>query len=248
MEKAFINDINDKGLSLLLKREANIVLASLDKDSFEYLVKKEHFENTLNVIKEIERTDPQDANNIEFIINTLNRIWRVGVLSPLTLKDDEFSIYADRNGYRHNIRYYNIYIDNDLNNSICNAKACNLFVRAVYDVSINSQIVSKKYILNENIISSFPTPIYISKGGVITGDYINKYIIRKDIVKKHAFTIQSIVNVPVSKIIDGDITIYIVDHREPKLKVLQQFYDVPIYYDDIIANRHYNIRKYDKLK
>lgn len=245
MKEVFFIDPNDKGISITLKREANIILASLDENSDEYLYKKERFEETLSVIKAIENTEPQQDNDINFILNTINTIWNIGILSPLTLNKDEFLNSAVFGVFR-NKRYEYIYKSND--DKIYNAKACNLFVRAVYDVSINSQIVSEKYILNENIISPFPTPIYISKGGVITGDYIDRYIIREDIVQKHAFTIQSIVNVPVAKIIDKDITIYVVDHREPKLKVLQQFYDIPIYYNDIIANKHYNIRKYNKIK
>lgn len=244
MEEIFFIDPNDKGISITLKREANIILASLDKDSDEYLYKKERFEETLSVIKAIENTEPQNDDDVNFIINTINTIWNNGILSPLTLNKDEFLNYAVFDVFR-NRRYKYIYTyDND---KIYNAKACNLFVRAIYDVSINSQIVSEKYILKENVVNPFPTPIYISKGGVITGDYIDRYRIREDIVQKHSFTIQSIVNVPVAKIIDGDITIYVVDHREPKLKVLKEFYDIPIYYDETIADRHYNIRKYKKL-
>lgn len=242
MEKVFINDINDKGLSILLKREANIMLASLNKNSFEYLVKKEHFKNTINVVKEIERSDPQNESDIEFIINTINRIWKIGILSPLTLKEDEFSTTIDRNGYRHNLRYYDIYINTRLNNSICNGNAFNIFVRASYSNNSNKQLDCTNYILNKN------TRIYISKGGIITGEYVETCIIRPDIVNKHLFTIQSIVNIPVCSIKDNDTIIYCVDHREPKLKSLQKFYDIPIYKDDYITNKHYNIRKYDKLK
>mgnify|MGYP007057686606 FL=1 len=42
-------------------------------------------------------------------------------------------------------------------------------------------------------------------------------------------------------------TFYVVDHREPKLKVLQEFYEVPIYIDEFIKGK-FNIRKYQKLK
>lgn len=244
MEEAFYINPNDKGISINLKREANIILASLNKDSYEYLYKKERFEETLSVIKAIENTEPQNDDDVNFIINTINTIWNNGILSPLTLNKDEFLNYAVFDVFR-NKRYKYIYMyDND---KIYNAKACNLFVRAIYDVSINSQIVSEKYILKEDVVNPFPTPIYISKGGVITGDYIDRYRIREDIVQKHSFTIQSIVNVPVAKIIDGDITIYVVDHREPKLKTLREFYEVPIYTDEIVKAKHYNLRNYVKL-
>ena len=97
MEEVFFDNPNDKGLLILLKREANIILASLDKNSNEYLYKKELFENTISVVKAIEYTEPQSESEINFILNTISRIWNVGILSPLTLKDDEFLNYTDSN-------------------------------------------------------------------------------------------------------------------------------------------------------
>ena len=89
--------------------------------------------------------------------------------------------------------------------------------------------------------------ICISKGGIITGEYVQQCEIRKDIVERHSFNIQSVVNIPVARIIDGDSVIHVVDHREPKLKVLREFYEVPIYIDETVKNKHYNLRKYTKL-
>lgn len=242
MEKVFFNSPNDKGLSILLKREANIILASLDKNSNEYLYKKERFEETLSVVRAIEYTEPQSKYDIDFILNTISRILNIGILSPLTLKDDEFLNYAYSNGHLYNTRYHDIYVDTTLNMSICNANAFNLYVRAAYSHDKNKQIECTNDIIYKN------HRIYISKGGIITGEYIEKCIIRSDIVAKHSFTIQSIPNIPVCIIVDKDNSIYVVDHREPKLKALQQFYDVPINKDKDITNRHYNLRKYNKIK
>lgn len=241
MEEIFFVSPNDKGLSILLKREANIILASLNKESNEYLYKKERFEEALSVVRAIEYTKSQNENEIDFIFNTINRIRNIGILSPLTLKEDEFLNYKDSKGYIHNIRYSDIYIDTNINQSICNDNAFNLYVRAAYYHNNKEQIDYTNEIVHKN------HRIYISKGGVITGEYIEKCIIRPDIVNKHSFTIQSIPNIPVCIIVDGDNSIYVVDHREPKLKALQQFYEVPINKDENIANNHYNIRKYKKL-
>ena len=90
MEEIFFVSPNDKGLSTLLKREANIILASLNKESNEYLYKKERFEEALSVVRAIEYTKSQNENEIDFILNTINRIRNIGILSPLTLKEDEF--------------------------------------------------------------------------------------------------------------------------------------------------------------
>lgn len=241
MEKVFFNSSDDKDISILLKREANIILASLDKNSDEYLYKKNFFEETLNVVRVIEYSGLHSKYRIN-ILNTINRILNVGILSPLTLKDDEFLNHVDSNGRFCNTRYKDIYIDNNLNMSICNANAFNLYIRTAYSHDENKQIECTNEIIHKN------HRIYISKGGIITGEYIEKCIVRPDVVAKHSFTIQSIPNIPVCIIIDKDDSIYVVDHREPKLKALQQFYDVPINKDENIANKHYNLRKYNKIK
>lgn len=242
MEEVFFSNPNDKGLSIILKREANIVLASLDKNSPDYLYKKERFEETLKVIKSIENTEPQHEDDIQFILDVVNRIWDTGILAPLTLRDDEFSTDIDSNGYKHNLRYYDIYKDTKLKDTICNDNAFNVYIRAAYSHGKNKQIVYSPTSISYN------GHVYISKGGIITGEYIDKCIIRQDIVDKHVFTIQSVVKLPVCAIFDNSNCIFIVDHREPKLKILQQFYEIPIYKDDNVANKHYNIRKYKKLK
>lgn len=242
MEDTFVSDINDKGFSIILKREANIILASLDKNSNEYLYKKERFEETLSVIKALENTDPQHDDEVNFILNTINRIWNIGILSPLTLKEDEFLDYCCDKGHYHNERYSSIY-KNSKDNKIYNSHAFNIAVRTVYRHDIQEQVLINKVPVQTNGNKR----VYISKGGIITGEYIEDCIIRQNVIDKHSFTIQSIVCIPVCIITDGDNEIYVVDHREPKLKALQQFYEVPINKDEIIANKHYNIRKYKKL-
>ena len=67
MEEVFFDNPNDKGLLILLKREANIILASLDKNSNEYLYKKELFENTISVVKAIEYTNISFSKLTSFI-------------------------------------------------------------------------------------------------------------------------------------------------------------------------------------
>ena len=82
---------------------------------------------------------------------------------------------------------------------------------------------------------------------VITGDYISSCKIRKNIIDTKCFTIQSIINIPCSMIYDEGKGIITVDHREPKLKVLEDFYDVFFRFNEQIKNKKYDIRKYKKL-
>jgi hypothetical protein len=241
MEDTFYITAEDKGLSIVFKREANIILASLDKNSNEYKFKYNKFEEILRVIKAIEYTEPQHDKDVDFILDTINKIWNIGILSPLTLKNDEFNDY-NTNGCYKNKRYPYIYHCG--NGKIYNDNAYKLYIRAVYDTTINSQIDFTPTICYP---SPFNKSIFISKGGIITGEYVQQCEIRKDIVERHSFNIQSVVNIPVARIIDGDSVIHVVDHREPKLKVLREFYEVPIYIDETVKNKHYNLRKYTKL-
>ena len=241
----FYSEPEDKGLSIILKREANIMLASLKKDSPEYTFNYYKFKEALEVIKAIERTDPQCEEDIDSIINIITTIWKKGILSPLTLKDDEFSNF-NLNGIANNLRYYNIYksdtVDENGKYIIYNRSAYKAIIRKQYDYNYNiqTQITQKEFNL-------CPT-IFINKGGKITGEHIDICRIRPEIVDKHCYTIQSTVSIPVSAIYGKGIGIILtVDHREPKLKVLKEFYHVPISYSEEINKLNIDIRKFKKF-
>ena len=243
--KPFCSEPEDKGLSIILKREANIMLASLKKDSPEYTFNYYKFKEALDVVKAIERTDPQCEEDIDNIINIINTIWKKGILSPLTLADDEFSNF-DLNGIANNLRYYNIYksdkVDSDGNYVIYNRSAYKAVVRKQYDYDSNQQVE-----ITRADFGLSPT-IYINKGGRLTGEQICLCRIRPEIVANHCYTIQSTVNIPVSAIYGKEIGVILtVDHREPKLKVLKEFYDVPINYSKEIDEFNIDIRKFKKF-
>ena len=227
----------DKSFAILLKTEANIVLQKYINDKKRFIANKIKFEYVLKVIETIDSIDPNEEI-INFILNTLNTLWNIGILSPLTLNADEFISEKSRYG-RDNKRYPYIYL-NDFN-EICNRNAFNVIVKKQYDHQANTEIICPYTVIKGN------TRIYINKGGSLTGDYIESCKIRQDIIDRHCFTIQSVVNIPCSYIIDEGEWILTVDHREPKLKALKEFYDVPIKFDQTIKDRKYDIRNYKKL-
>lgn len=236
----FFSLANDKGLTIILKEEANIKLASLDRNTEEYTTMFLRFKDAIEVCKAIEKTEPQCNEDIDFIIDTLNAITTTGILSPLTLRKDEFCQISDNDGKYRNNRYTAIYLmDNDM---IYNGAAFNCHIRAAYNHNNCAQIENKFTTIEGT------RRVYVSKGGVVTGEYIEECIIRQDIVDKHCFTIQGSVNIPVCKIIDNDSVILVVDHREPKLKVLNEFYEVPVHIDYFTKSCKYNLRKYKKLE
>ena len=241
----FYSEPEDKGLSIILKREANIMLASLKKDSPEYTFNYYKSKEALEVIKAIERTDPQCEEDIDSIINIISTIWKKGILSPLTLKDNEFSDF-DLNGIANNLRYYNIYksdkVDSNGNYVIYNRSAYKAIVRKQYDYNSNQQIE-----VTQKEFNLCPT-IFINKGGKITGEHIDICRIRPEVVDKHCYTIQSTVSISVSAIYGKEIGVILtVDHREPKLKVLKEFYEVSGGFYEDIDNAKIDIRKFKKM-
>lgn len=237
MDKSFLVYDEDKGLVTTLIREANIVLASLDKNSTEYQTTYWRYKDCIDIMRAIERTDPQNDEDIEFIFKTLTTIWNKGILSPLTLKDDEFT-ETDIKGIYINNRYPDIYKKDGI---IYIKNVFNPYVRHVYNHETASEIDFNR---NKKFASE---TLYISKGGVITGEYITNFSIPKKIVDNHLYTIQSIVNIPVSIIKTEEINIMVIDHREPKLKVLMSFYEYQSGINKVVKEFKLNIRNYKKL-
>ena len=127
----------------------------------------------------------------------------------------------------------------------------------IYNVLAYTAKVRKFYVKNENDITEVPVGkivkgegeiiderIYISRGGIINGDYI-KFCYLKN--QKDFYSIKDPIKIPVSSIEEKDDVNFIlfVDHREPKLKALMEFYNVTIEHD---RNIKYNVRTFKKLK
>lgn len=242
--KNFVIGREDGSLTTLLKREANIKLASLSNDE-ERTKAFYNCQSAIKIAKAIDSIEPQSQEEVDSVLNIINTIWTKGILSPLTLNDDEFSDF-DFNGLANNLRYYNIYKSNTVDENgkyiIYNRSAYKAIVRKQYDYNYNiqTQITQKEFNL-------CPT-IFINKGGKITGEHIDICRIRPEIVDKHCYTIQSTVSVPVSAIYGKSIGIILtVDHREPKLKVLKEFYSVPVSFNEEIDKLGIDIRKFKKF-
>ena len=115
----------------------------------------------------------------------------------------------------------------------------------------------KSYIVNgENNICEIPTSclgrdgetmderVYISKGGIINGDYIHKCYLKH---QEGEHVVRDAIKIPISTIEfkNSPDVIFFVDHREPKLKALMEFYNVPIEHDSKIK---FNVRTFKKIK
>lgn len=239
MKEIYLINPNDKGLVISIKREANIILNNINNNSTEYDYNKDKFDDAITVAKAIESTNPTTGEEIESIFSIITKIYSKGILSNLTLKQDEFEKEFNINGNKHNIRYPYIYI-NRYDNKIYNTNAFNCYIRAKY-----SHIEQKQLDCVPKIVRP-DRRIYLSKGGIITGEYIRVCNIKQNIIDNHNFEVDVCI-IPVCIISDKDNYIYAVDHRDPSIKALQNIYEVFIDTDVIIKSNKYNLRKYKKL-
>lgn len=130
-------------------------------------------------------------------------------------------------------------------------------IHGIHNILAYTGKVRKFYIKDENDIKEVPVGvifdndgeiiderIYISRGGIINGDYIHFCYLKNQIDN---YSIKDPIKLPVSSIEErkGVNFILFVDHREPKLKALMEFYNVPIEHD---YNVKYNVRTFKKLK
>lgn len=240
MTSTFVCYTTDNELVKHFKREANNALASLDiagsKDVFRVF---NIYQNCLGIIKLLGEFDVEDVDDIKEILDTCSKFWNNNILGTLTLKDDEFG-NEDSRGNRKNLRYGYI---REYFGDIYNDNAYNVLIRKSYNHDEKIEIANINYNTKSN------ERVYITKGGVVTGDYINDCIITEKEVRKGHFSIQSVVNLNVSSIYSKRFgTIYTIDNRDSKFKALREFYDVPIRHNDDIASAKMDIRKYKKIK
>lgn len=130
-------------------------------------------------------------------------------------------------------------------------------IHGIYNALAYTAKVRKFYVKNENDITEVPIGktikgegeiiderIYISRGGIINGDYIHFCYLK---YQTGNYSIKDPIKIPVSSIEEENNVDFIlfVDHREPKLKALMEFYNVTIEHD---RNIKYNVRTFKKLK
>lgn len=173
-----------------------------------------------NIIIELVYKHNIKSINYTDILNKISRLINNYPVTPIDLNNE-----------------YNtcIYINKDENNKWYYNRAYKIIVDKGYNLIDNKEL----YIPRKEEL--FNKRIYITRGGVIAGEYINKCYI-----KHNNFYPRDPVIINCSRITNhDDIDIYTVDSRSPKLKVLKEFYNVSINIDD--KYKHIDIRKFKKL-
>lgn len=157
--------------------------------------------------------------------------------TPINISDDNFELTED-NIFRHKRNHFLI----NSSEGILNTNTIKMKIRKVYEENKNKDICFVDT-YDFKYINKYLSPLYISKGGIVNGDYINKTYIDKFITDNYV-VIESPIIIPVTMINTLDNKSYfIVDHREPKLIEIMEYYRTPIEHDD---NVKFNIRKFIK--
>lgn len=179
---------------------------------------------------------------LQNIVQTYDRIINKIPLSPIDIIFDNFIKNEDTGIYYHN-RTHNLIWDNtkSIKNrfAIINNNAYHLHIRKQFDFIKNE--------VEDTSIENNQYKIYISKGGVITGEYIENVYIKPEEYNNKNYIVKNYIIIPVASVHFYNNrreakNIYIVDHREPELKRLIEQYDVNILIDEEIVKLKLNVR------
>lgn len=233
----FKHDVNDSVLTHNIKRDYELVISNINNETNKALI-SDIYRQLINVSKCFDANI--NGHIFKNILNLLYETYEYCTTQPISLQDEDFK------GNSHIIAPYII-----KNGSfITNTKAYDTINRTYY-----SHNDKKELTYGEGITTSFKSikenNIYISKGGVITGEYINDA--RIDYLEEtlNQYIIPKTITIPVSTIFvekDKVVKSYlVVDHREPTFKKLFSCYRMKILIDEEVKNLKLNLRNYEKI-
>lgn len=203
---------DDSDFMVFLKTELN----KLEKD-----YGTDYTDTIFNIIVELVYKHNIKTINYTDILNKINRLINNYPITSINLDNENNKCIYIAKDEINNKWYYN--------------RAYKIIVDKLYNLTNNEELYlpGKEELFNERI--------YITRGGVVSGEYINKCYI-----KNLNFYPRDPVTINCSRITNyRDINIYTIDSRSPKLKVLKEFYNVSINIDD--KYKYIDIRKFKKL-
>lgn len=203
---------DDSDFMVFLKTELN----KLEKD-----YGTDYTDTIFNIIVELVYKHNIKTINYTDILNKVNRLINNYPITSINLDNENNKCIYIAKDKINNKWYYN--------------RAYKIIVDKLYNLTNNEELYlpGKEELFNERI--------YITRGGVVSGEYINKCYI-----KNLNFYPRDPVTINCSRITNyEDINIYTIDSRSPKLKVLKEFYNVSINIDD--KYKYIDIRKFKKL-
>lgn len=172
-----------------------------------------------------------DSHNLDIMISTespdkilklFTDLCNDKTLIPVDFEQDEVE-----NLYNNFVRYKRCknLVKNTVTDTIYYANAYKIVCKKFYNAVF-------KYYKDYNGIYG-PDKIYLSKGGVVTNEYIEKVYVKGD-----TFMPKDPINLDCNCVRIGmnDRIIYTIDSRSNKLKAFMEFYEVPVLKDDKFKN------------
>lgn len=233
----FKHDVNDSLLTHNIKRDYELVISNNKNKEYKEII-DDIYKQLINVSKGFDNNVNKDM--FKNIINLLSETYEYNTTQPISLQDEDFK------GNTHIITPYIV----KSGSFIINTKAYKTTNRTYY-----SHNDKKELNYGEAVMKHFKSVkndnIYISKGGVITGEYINDAKIDELEEVLNNYIIPKTIVIPVSTIFvekDDNIKSYlVVDHREPMFKKLFVNYKMKVLMDENVKQLKLNLRNYEKI-
>lgn len=234
----FKHDVNDSLLTHNIKRDYELAISNIQNEKNKEIIDN-IYRQLINVSKGFD--DNIDNDIFNNLIRLLSETFEYCTTQPISLRSNEFK------GNSHIIAPYII----KSGSFIINTKAYKTINRTHY-----SHNDKKELTYGEGIMMRFKSikedKIYISKGGVITGEYINDARIDELEEILDNYIIPKTITIPVSTIFvekDNVIKAYlVVDHREPMIKKLFSCYKMKVLMDENVKQLKLNLRNYEKIE
>lgn len=224
----YLDESNHIGLASTCAREANIILnKETNEDRRNFFI--EEYRDLQKICQAIDNTNPECQEELDFYERNLVKLFKTGLLSPLTLTEDEFD------EHKVNKRYSPIRIVDD--SRIINSNAYNIVIDNVYDWK------TKTLLKDYNLPGDVNDRIYLFRNGHITGEYIHECQIPDNVIERHCFAVQSVVKINCNLLITDDKHIPFCGVINPKLDALRQFYWCKVELDNEVFKAKYDISK-----
>lgn len=233
----FKHDTNDSLLTHNIKRDYELAISNIQNEKNKEIV-NDIYKQLINVSKGFDNNIDKDM--FDNLIRLLSETFEYCTTQPISLQNEDFK------GNSHIIAPY-IIKNGDF---IINTKAYKTINRTHYSHNDKRELT-----YGEGIMKSFKSVkndnIYISKGGVITGEYISDARIDEFEETLNNYIIPKTITIPVSTIFvekDDVIKTYlVVDHREPTFKRLFNYYKMKVLMDENVKQLKLNLRNYEKI-
>lgn len=233
----FKHDVNDSLLTHNIKRDYELAISNIqnerDRETINII-----YTQLINVSKGFNNDIDKDI--FTNIVRLLSETYEYCTTRPISLQNDEFK------GNSHIIAPYIV----KSGNFIINTKAYTTINRTYYSHNDKKELTYGEAIM-KRFKSTQYDKIYISKGGVITGEYIRDARIDELEEILDNYVIPKTIKVPISTIfVEKDNiskTYLVVDHKEPMLKKLFVCYKMKVLMDEDVKQLKLNIRNYEKI-